>query len=231
MKDYIKNSANSIDKKNISNEVSVLKAKYFEKDPFEGFVFDPDDVFTKVATLLPAHFLEYVDTIIVGDFELLNSRDLSALYNEGSIYLSNKDKEGNPDVVDDIIHEVAHAIEENLQHVIYGDNSIEEEFLARRKSLYFLLKENGFREEVDFYNFDKLDYDEQFDIFLYQEVTYSLMATLTSQIVCSPYGLTSLREYFANCFEHYFYTSEPLHVKTTSPSVYKKIERILEYEN
>lgn len=231
MKEYIESKEASLHKELISNEVSILKAKYFEKDPFEGFVFDPEFVFYKVAKNMPSHFLEYVDTIIVGDFELLNDKDLSALYNEGSIYLSNKDKSGNPDVIDDIIHEIAHAVEDNMKHVIYGDNLIEEEFLAKRKNLYFLLKENGFREEVDFYNFDKVEYDEQFDMFLYQEVTYSLLTSLTSQIVCSPYGLTSLREYFANCFEHYFYVSDPAMVKHLSPKVYQKIERIINYEN
>ena len=231
MEDYIKSSNASLDKMRVSNEVAILKAKYFEKEPFEGFQFNPDFVFERVVKSLPSHFLEYIDTIIVGDFDLLNSKDLSALYNDGSIYLSNKDKDGNVDIIDDIIHEVAHAIEENLQHVIYGDNLIEEEFRAKRKSLYFLLKENGFEEEVDFYNFDKVEYDEQFDLFLYQEVSYSLLSNLTSQIVCSPYGLTSLREYFANCFEHYFYVNSPTFVKHISPKVHEKIERIINYEN
>lgn len=221
----------SVAQSRISNEVSVLKAKYFEKDPFENFKFQPQSVFGKVASLVPSHFLEYIDTIIVGDFDFLNERELTALYDEGSIYLSNKDPESNNDVVDDIIHEIAHAVEENLQHVIYGDNSIESEFLSKRKFLYFTLKENGFDDEVDFYNFDKVEYDEQFDMFLYQQVTYPLLNNLTNQFVCSPYGLTSIREYFANCFEHYFYIKGPLFVKHVSPKVFNKIERIINYEN
>jgi Mlc titration factor MtfA (ptsG expression regulator) len=42
----------------------------------------------------------------------------------------------------------------------------------------------------------------------------------------SPYGCTSLREYFANCFEHYFIES-PQAVQKLAPIAYKKIKAVL----
>ena len=230
MKNYIVESESKIDKSKISNEIFSLKSKYYEKDPFDVPV-NMDRVFTKIATKIPSHFLNYVDTIIVGRFDFLEDKDFDALYRDGGIYLSSLDKENESDVVDDIIHEIAHAVEENNQHLIYGDNEIEREFLAKRRKLYFLLKENGFRDEVDFYDFENVEYEEQFDIFLYQEVSYALLSNLTSDVFCSPYGATSLREYFANAFEHYFYSSNPQLVKQVSRSVYRKITELLNNEN
>ena len=175
---------------------------------------------------VPSHFLEYVDTIIVGHFEFLDDRDLDALYNDGSIYISSKNKEGELDIVDDIIHEIAHAVEENNLLEIYGDGQIEREFVGKRRRLFFLLKENGFDKEVEFYDFEKVDYEEPFDIFLYQEVSYALLENLTSGLFCSPYGATSLREYFANCFEYYFFNKDHSEVKMLSPEVYRKIRKL-----
>jgi hypothetical protein len=122
-------------------------------------------------------------------------------------------------------------VEENNQHLVYGDNQIEQEFIEKRRRLYFLLRENGFKEEVDFYDFENVEYEEQFDIFLYQEVSYALLSNLTTDVFCSPYGATSLREYFANGFEHYFYSSNPRLVKGVSRSVYNKITELLNNEN
>ena len=76
--------------------------------------------------------------------------------------------------------------------------------------------------------FENVEYDEQFDMFLYQEVSYSLLGNLTANVFCSPYGATSLREYFANCFEHYFYESTPRSVNAISPRAYEKIQELIE---
>ena len=227
MKNYIEQQENLLDKHKISNEVAILKSKYYEKDPFEDLLVDKDRLFLRVAQAIPSHFLEYVDTIIVGHFDFLEERDLDALYSDGSIYISSKNKESEVDIVDDIIHEIAHAVEDNNLIEIYGDSQIEGEFIGKRRRLFFLLKESGFEKEVEFYDFEKVEYEEQFDIFLYQEVSYPLMENITSGLFCSPYGATSLREYFANCFEHYFFHNSEKEVKIISPQVYEKIRMLL----
>ena len=191
------------------------------------FTLDMDLVFKDVAAAVPSQFIGYIDMIVMGEFDFLQDRDLDALYLEGAIYLSNEARSDYRDLVDDIVHEAAHAVEENNKMTIYSDGAIEREFLAKRQVLYFLLKENGFKEEVDFYDFKNPEYDEQFDIFLYQEVSYSLLGNLTTGLFNSPYGATSLREYFANCFEGYFYTTSPTSVKMTSPAVAEKIEELI----
>ena len=230
MKNYIEQRNHQLDKHRISNEIAILKSKYYEKDPFDDIIVDKDRMFSKVAGSVPSHFLEYIDTILVGHFDFLDERDLDAMYKHGSRYISSKNKETEMDIVDDIIHEIAHAVEENNLIDIYGDEQIESEFVGKRRRLFFLLKENGFKSEVEFYDFEKVEYEEQFDIFLYQEVSYPLMQNLTSGLFCSPYGATSLREYFANCFEHYFFERADNEVRKISPQVYTKIRELLKNE-
>jgi len=44
----------------------------------------------------------------------------------------------------------------------------------------------------------------------------------------SPYGATSLREYFANGFECYFHKRDHKFLKKISPAIFSKIEQIME---
>ena len=56
------------------------------------------------------------------------------------------------------------------------------------------------------------NYVLEFDEFLYKTVGYDLLRDLTVELFVSPYAATSLREYFANGFEHYFFTYRKLGV-------------------
>ena len=73
----------------------------------------------------------------------------------------------------------------------------------------------------------KVDFSKKFDEFLYLIVGYPTLTQLTPTLFVSPYGATSLREYFANCFEEYFARRQYDHVKKISPAVYEKIELLL----
>ena len=54
-------------------------------------------------------------------------------------------------MVDDIIHEIAHAVEEIAGSEIYGDDKIEIEFLGKRKRLESILKNEYY--DVSQYDF------------------------------------------------------------------------------
>ena len=100
---------------------------------------------------------------------------------------------------------------------------LEKEFLGKRKRLYHLLLYHGYNVRTsDFHN---TDYSEEFDMFLYKEVGYEKLTNLTSGLFLSPYGATSLREYFANCFEH-FYLLDRRYVRDIAPQVFAKINII-----
>ena len=67
------------------------------------------------------------------------------------------------------------------------------------------------------------EYNEDFDMFLYETVGYDKLALLTQGIFISPYAATSLREYFATGFSDYYIESNHNYLKTVSPQLYKKI--------
>ena len=62
-------------------------------------------------------------------------------------------------------------------------------------------------------------------MFLYQDVGYALLTTLTMGLFVSPYAATSLREYFATGFDKY-YLEDRRYLKNISPILFEKIEYI-----
>ena len=132
-------------------------------------------------------------------------------------------------MLDDIIHEIAHSVEERHQSEIYADNKIESEFLQKRKTLGIFLKDQGF--EVEMQYFLNPDYSRDFDEYLYQEVGYPTLAMMTSNTFYSPYAVTSLREYFANGFEAFFMREDIDRLRNISPNLYEKILFLLSLED
>ena len=126
-------------------------------------------------------------------------------------------------MLEDIIHEVAHSLEELSTFSMYRDDSIYDEFIAKRLKLESILKSNGYN--ITKQNFTKLEYDVKFDKYLYEEVGYPALHTMTVNLFCSPYGATSIREYFANGFEFYFVKDRQL-VRKISPQLYKKLVEV-----
>ena len=83
-------------------------------------------------------------------------------------------------MIGDIVHEVAHSIEEQFQKTIFSDNKIANEFLQKRKKLFDILTRNGYTKDKKY--FKNLNYDKSFDMFLYEEVGYSVLRSLTANL-------------------------------------------------
>jgi len=109
--------------------------------------------------------------------------------------------------------------------IIYQDEKIAREFLGKRQRLFYILKQHGFK--VLPKDFMSLDYSKDFDMFLLKEVGYPLLTQLTVGLFLTPYGTTSLREYFAESFETFFMRDAPA-VKKISTACYEKIMDLLE---
>lgn len=169
---------------------------------------------------LPEHFFNEIDSIFVGQFDFLRDREMDALYKDGAIYVSNL-QDNTEDFISDIIHEVAHSLEETYPHDIYGDGRLETEFLSKRKTMFRILDAHEMQ-PPDMEDFFVTDYSVHFDNYLYKDVGYERLHNLLSGLFISPYGATSLREYFANAFEEYF-TGDPYYVETLSPVANEKI--------
>jgi len=183
-----------------------------------------EKVFKKIQSVIPNFLLSNIDIVYIGQFDILTDRGVNALYSDGAIYMTN-DQDDQSDIIDDIIHELAHSLEENYSMEIYADQELETEFLGKRKRLANIIKNNDF--DLSGYNFLQSEYSPELDSFFYKEVGYPLLSTLSRGLFYSPYAATSLREYFANGFEN-FYLGDRNYLKQLSPKLYNKIYSIHE---
>ena len=206
-----------------SNHFNVSGIEVWIKDPVTNNI-SVNTAITELVSILPKKLLSNIDSIYVGDFEELNRRKIQALYKDSSILVTNV-QTSEEDLLDDLVHEVAHSVEEVYGVQIYSDQKIEEEFISKRKEMWVMLKNEGF--ELELQHFLDPEYNEAFDMFLYQEVGYPLLSSITTNLFYSPYGATSLREYFANGFEAFFLREEVSRLKTISPRLFKKISELV----
>jgi len=188
------------------------------EDPLPDSI-DLRQILLDVAKRLPKIYLKYIQAVRIGIFEEMLERELNALYKDGVLYVSNM-QDNNTDMLDDIIHEIAHAVEEHNHDLVYGDEGVFLEFLGKRKRLYELLKSEGY--DVTIEQFLTTTYDYDFDMFLFQDIGYPVLETLTLGLFLSPYSVTSINEYFAVGFEN-FYMDESIYVKKICPILLEKI--------
>jgi hypothetical protein len=191
----------------------------FFKDPVENV--NVEKVISKVESKIPLHLLSEVEMIIVGWFDEFEERSLNAFYDGGTLYISNI-QDDFMDMYDDIVHEISHSLEEPHGYFLYGDKEIENEFLRKRKYLHDVLWKMGYK--IPLSVFMNPEYNEEFDMFLYEKIGYDKLSTIVAGIFISPYAATSLREYFATGFTE-FYTHPDTHnfLKKISPELYKKL--------
>ncbi len=215
MNGYIQNSLRGSNHKVFFNNINV----YVLNPLPDGF--DLDYVLTTVEEVVPEHLIYGLEGIYIGKFDDLEKNEFDALYKDGTIYATNNQKD-EEDLIDDIIHEIAHLAEENLGHYIYSDRKIIDEFLGKRERLYSILKAQDLKtpNQNAFYD---LEYNKKFDHYLHKTVGYEKLTYLTMGLFVSPYSITSLREYFAKSFERYF-MDEMEQVRKVSPAVFEKIE-------
>ena len=184
---------------------------------------DLPELAADIENLLPPRLFTEIDVIYFGEFPTLNGKN--AAYSNGAIYIDNSEST-NYDILENVVHEVAHSLEPKFGSFIYDEN-LKNEFLGKRKRLKSILEQNGFEIPEKFYLYT--EYNRLFDEFLSETVGYPTLVSLTMGLFASPYGATSLQEYYANGFEKYFLDS-PQAVRKVSPVLYKKIEEIFNDE-
>jgi len=181
-----------------------------------------------VENLIPEKLVTNIDVIYVGKFPEFENGDtpFNAKYKDDALYITNNQDSEN-DMIDDIVHEIAHAAEEEFGENIYDDMSVENEFKGKRKRLHDILEQEGY--EPNESQFEKTEYDKYLDHYLYNTVGYPTLTSLSMGLFYSPYAITSLREYFANGFENY-YLRDSSYLKKISPLLYNKINQLTEGE-
>jgi hypothetical protein len=191
-----------------------------------------NNVLEELKDIVPYEFMSGLEGIYVGEFPELKDRKIQAMFRDGVIYLSNfkefADKVTEEIIIKDVVHELAHLLEDKSQHEIYGDDTIEKEYMGKKKRLVDLLRAN----DVSFHGMGKLffsdEYVDELDNFLFKELGYDSLIALTLGLFLSPYSVTSIREYFANGFEEYI-IGDRHYLKEISPALFNKLESILEF--
>ena len=87
-----------------------------------------NNVLEDIKNLIPYEFLSDLEGIYIGEFPELKDRKIQAMLKDSAIYLSSF--EDHPEVTEeniigDIVHELAHLLEDKLYFDIYDDDTIE----------------------------------------------------------------------------------------------------------
>jgi hypothetical protein len=221
MLNYLKESHNRTIK-NVQDFYTSTGLHVYIKDPLTTDI-DPEEVIAKVEEHIPTHLLSEVEMIIIGWFKEFEERNLNAFYSDGCLHISN-DQDDSTDMFDDIVHEIAHSLEEPYGYEIYGDKNLENEFLKKRLQLRHILWAHGFKTQSEF--FTNTEYDTEFDDFLLNKVGYDKLALLMQGLFISPYAATSLREYFATGFTEFYLEPDHNGLKSISPALYRKLFKL-----
>ena len=109
--------------------------------------------------------------------------DRNALYSDGGIYITNREPTTH-DMLEDIIHEIAHAVE--IGRDIYSVN-LRNEFLGKRERLKSILESEGYELPEKYYH--DIEYNTVFDKFLSDVVGYPALLNLTMGLFVYHMGL------------------------------------------
>jgi len=203
--------------KRLKDQYQMNGVTVFIKDSLPEEV-DPDFVFNYIGSRIPLYLTSNIDMIYVGQFPEMKERDINAFYENDAIYVTNE-QDDEMDMIEDIVHEISHAVEHYNREVIYGDGKLQREFIAKRKRLSALLSQK-YNVPGDFnINFE---YDRAIDDFLYRDVGYDVLNQVCVGIFPSAYAVTSISEYWAMGFEEMF-LGDPQKIKSMCPVLYNRL--------
>lgn len=219
----LKNIIKNREKK--KNHFTWNNIQVFIKEPITNEEVDIRSVLSTIGEKVPHHLLKNVEMIYVGKFDFFKEREIQAMYENSSIFVT-CDQDSEEDMCDDIIHEIAHSVEDLHKADIYADGDLEKEFKQKRQKLYVTLKGEGLPADLEAFN--DCAYKKEFDEYLHKEIGYPTLNMISADIFYSPYAITSLREYFANGFEAFFYYGDYDFVRRSCPQLFNKLSMLLE---
>jgi|DEB0MinimDraft_10_1074344.scaffolds.fasta_scaffold28270_2 hypothetical protein len=183
---------------------------------------NPEAVIQRVEDMIPPQLVEGLDGFYMAHLKEFDELNRNAVFKDNTIYITNK-QDDFEDMLDDIVHELAHFTEIKFQDHIYGDGEIRDHFINKRYNLYNNLTSAGY--DCDKKAFLKVEFNPNLDVFFHEEVGYSKLRGHLGGFP-SPYSAASLREYYAVVFTDYFcYDREEVCRKC--PEVCDKIHSLL----
>ena len=184
---------------------------------------DIRNVITTVERLVPFHLFMNVEFIYIGWLDEYEKRNINSFYEEGTLYLNNI-QDSEEQMVEDIIHEIAHSLEEPYGMQLYADGRLQKEFIGKRKRLYYLMASDGY--EIPLRSFLNTEFDEDFDDMLYKEIGYEKLSQYIAGLFIDAYSVTSIREYLAGGFQEFYTTERPTYLQKICPELYIKLKQL-----
>lgn len=219
-----------------------LKSKIIEKNQYKKLLYnqieveivhptskyvDVNKVLKKIEDMIPYNlFSGHVKKVIFGNFDFFKKRDFNAYYDENNklIYIRSEQQDDNIDLLDDIAHEISHAVEQKYHKQIYDDGRIKAEFIKKRlKMFYSIIIDYG--QTIDSKKFLVTSFDEELDNFFYKVIGYEKMKKYISNTFPSAYAPTSLSEYWAEGFEKYI-LGHHKELSIMCPRLFNKIDSL-----
>ena len=200
---------------------------YF-KDQVTNPKIDIESIVAAVESKIPSHLLDEFEVIVIGHFEEFEERDITAFYKDGILHISNS-QEDDADLVEDIIHEIAHSLESAYGYEIYGDQNIKDEFLRKRKILHDKIWALGYKAPLEW--FLNTEYDEEFDNYLLERVGREKLRMICMGLFINAYAPMSLREYFATGFTDFYMYPDHNFLRKISPALTKKLTMLQDVKN
>ena len=184
---------------------------------------DLNSVISHIEHIIPRHLLYNIDVIYAANMKdfMKQNRTFNAMYKDNAIYIS-PEQDNEEDLLDDIVHEIAHSFEKEYYDVLYKDGTLEREFLGKRNTLHYLVD----KPTLNKLYYNSTEYNAKFDNHMYNDIGYDRLRIIASGLFYSPYAITSLREYWANGFENYL-LGDRERLKDLSPILFRKVEEII----
>jgi hypothetical protein len=195
----------------------------------EEINFDLERVIDQIKKIVPENAFHGIKKIIITDMSKIGKGlPFNAYYINNTMFVDNK-QDGTVDAVDDIVHEVSHHLEKKYNDLIYGDKSLESEFVAKRKFLYDILAANNMSPP----NLIRttIKYNKKLDDYLYNKLGAKLN-NFVNGIFINEYAATSLREYYGVGFEKYLMSyNNHKTIKRQSPVLFYKLQELMKELN
>ena len=192
---------------------------YF-KDDLDNDEIDVEHVIAKIEGMLPEHLLSELEMVIIGWFDEFEDRNINAFYKDGALHISNI-QDDEDDMIDDLVHEIAHSVESPYGYELYGDQNVKDEFLRKRKMLHDKLWALDYKAPLKW--FMDTEYDKEFDEFLFETVGKDKLRMICMGLFINAYAPVSLREYFATGFTDFYLHPNHNFLKQVSPALYEKL--------
>ena len=191
--------------------------------------FDLERVIEQIKKIVPEKAFDGIKKIIITDMSKVGKGlPFNAYYINNMMFIDNK-QDGTVDAVDDIVHEISHHLEKKYGDLIYGDKSLESEFVAKRKFLYDILAANDMSPPNLIRTTTK--YNKKLDDYLYNKLGPKLNNFINGLFI-NEYAATCLREYYGVGFEKYLMSyNNHKTIKKQSPVLFYKLQELMKELN